>query len=111
MLESTSSARIVMTTVVSAEEASRIGHTLVDERLAACVTQLPPIHSIYRWHDQIESCSETMMLIKTSLDKLPALESRLRELHTYETPEFLVLPVESGSQTYLNWLQASMRSA
>jgi len=108
MLETTSSARVVMTTVVSAEEANRIGHTLVEERLAACVTQLLPIHSIYRWHDQIESSSETMMLIKTSLDQLPALEARLRELHSYETPEFLVLPVESGSHAYLNWLQSSV---
>jgi len=49
------------------------------------------------------------MLIKTSLDHLAALETRLRELHSYETPEFLVLPVESGSHAYLNWLQASMR--
>ena len=111
MLESTSSARIVVTTVVSAEEATRIGHALVEERLAACVTQFPPIHSIYRWHDQIESSAETMMLIKTSLDQLPGLEVRLRELHSYETPEFLVLPVESGSRAYLSWLQASMRPA
>jgi periplasmic divalent cation tolerance protein len=100
-----------MTTVVSAEEANRIGRSLVEERLAACATLLPPIHSIYRWHDQIESSSETMLLIKTSLDQLPALETRLRELHSYETPEFLVLPVESGSHAYLDWLQASMRPA
>ena len=111
MLEPTSSARIVVTTVVSAEEANRIGRTLVEERLAACSSKLPPIHSVYRWHDQIESSSETMMLIKTSVAQLPALETRLRELHSYETPEFLVLPVESGSHTYLDWLQASMRQA
>lgn len=111
MLEPTSSARIVVTTVVSAEEANRIGRTLVEERLAACSSQLLPIHSVYRWHDQIESSSETMMLIKTSVAQLPALETRLRELHSYETPEFLVLPVESGSHTYLDWLQASMRQA
>lgn len=108
MLEPTSSARVVMTTVVSAEEANRIGRTLVEERLAACATLLPPIHSIYRWHDQIESSAETMLLIKTSLDHLPALETRLRELHSYQTPEFLVLPVESGSHAYLDWLQASL---
>lgn len=111
MLEPTSSARVVMTTVVSPEEANRIGRILVEERLAACATLLPPIHSIYRWHDQIESSTETMLLIKTSLDQLPALETRLRALHSYQTPEFLVLPVESGSHAYLNWLQASLHTS
>ncbi len=111
MLEPALSARIVMTTVVSAEEANRIGRTLVEERLAACATLLPAIHSIYRWHDQIETSNETMLMIKTSLDKLPALEARLRELHSYQTPEFLVLPVESGSHAYLDWLQASIHPA
>ena len=108
MLEPTSTARIVMTTVVSAEEANRIGRTLVEERLAACATLLPPVHSIYRWHDQIESSNETMLLIKTSLDQLPALETHLREMHSYQTPEFLVLPVESGSHAYLDWLKTSV---
>ncbi len=108
MLETTSSARVVMTTVVSAEEANRIGRTLVEERLAACATLLPPVHSIYRWHDQIESSNETMLLIKTSLEHLPTLENRLHEMHSYQTPEFLVLPVESGSHAYLDWLKGSM---
>jgi periplasmic divalent cation tolerance protein len=111
MLEPTSSARVVMATVGSAEQASRIGRALVKERLAACATLLPPVQSIYRWRDQIETSSETMLLIKTSVHQLPALETRLRELHTYETPEFLVLPVESGSHSYLDWLQDSMRQA
>ncbi len=111
MLEPTTSARIAITTVVSAEEANRIGRTLVEERLAACATLLPPVHSIYRWHDKIESSNETMLLIKTSLDQVPALETRLRELHSYQTPEFLVFPVESGSRAYLDWLQASIGAA
>ena len=110
MLEPSSSARIVITTVVSAEEAARIGRALVEERLAACATLLPPIHSIYRWHDKIESSNESMLLIKTSLDQLPALETRLHEMHSYQTPEFLVLPVESGSQGYLDWLKSSLQS-
>jgi periplasmic divalent cation tolerance protein len=110
MLEPSSSARIVITTVVSAEEAARIGRALVEERLAACATLLPPIHSIYRWHDKIESSNEAMLLIKTSLDLLPALEIRLHEMHSYQTPEFLVLPVESGSQAYLDWLKSSLQS-
>ena len=105
MLETTSSARIVMTTVVSREEAARLGRTLVEERLVACATLLPPIHSIYRWHNQIESSAETLLLLKTTLEQLPALETRLQELHSYQTPEFLVLAIEAGSHRYLKWLQ------
>jgi len=105
MLESTSSARIVMTTVVGAEEATRMGKILVEERLAACATLLPPIHSIYRWHNKIESSAETLLLLKTQVEQLAALETRLQELHEYQTPEFLVLAVEAGSHTYLAWLR------
>ena len=110
MLESTSSARIVMTTVVSPEEAARLGRVLVEERLAACATLLPAVHSIYHWNDKIESSSECMLLLKTASDRLPALEARLHELHSYQTPEFLVLAVEAGSHPYLAWLHASLRT-
>ena len=110
MLETTSSARIVMTTVVSPEAATRLGRTLVEERLAACATLLPPVHSIYRWHNQIEASAETLLLLKTASDQLPALESRLHELHGYQTPEFLVLAVEAGSHPYLAWLHACLRA-
>jgi periplasmic divalent cation tolerance protein len=108
MLEATSSVRIVMTTVESAEEAARLGRTLVEERLAACATSLPRVHSIYWWQGEIESSDETLLLLKTANERLPALESRLKELHSYETPEFLVLGVEAGSQSYLSWLSNSL---
>jgi periplasmic divalent cation tolerance protein len=109
MLESTSSARIVMTTVVSPEEAARLGRALVEERLAACATLLPAVHSIYHWKGQIESSAECLLLLKTATHRLPALEARLNELHSYQTPEFLVLAVEAGSHPYLAWLYASLR--
>jgi periplasmic divalent cation tolerance protein len=104
MLEGTSSARVVLTTAASPEEAARLGRTLVEERLAACATLVPAVESIYRWQGKIESSSETLLLLKTESDRLAALESRLRELHSYQTPEFLVLEVESGSHPYLAWL-------
>jgi periplasmic divalent cation tolerance protein len=104
MLEATSTARIVMTTVASAEDAARLGRTLVEERLAACATVLPSAHSIYSWQGKIESSDETLLLLKTATDQLPALESRLQELHSYEITEVLVIEIEAGSQSYLKWL-------
>lgn len=109
MLETSSLARIVLTTAADAEEAGRLGRTLIEERLAACATIAPAVHSIYRWEGEIESSTESLLLLKTSQEKLPALEARLHELHSYKTPEFLVLAVESGSSDYLSWLQSCLR--
>jgi periplasmic divalent cation tolerance protein len=109
MLEFTLSVRIVMTTVANPEEAARLGRALVEERLAACATLLPAVHSIYHWKDQVESSAECLLLLKTASDPLAALEVRLHQLHSYQTPEFLVLAVEAGSQPYLAWLHASLR--
>lgn len=102
------SARIVLTTTADAEEAGRLAQLLVDERLAACVTLIPTARSVYRWKEQIETASETLLLIKTGEEQLPALEMRLHALHSYETPEFLVFKVESGSPGYLAWLAANL---
>ena len=109
MLESTSTARIVLTTVASPAEGVRLGRTLVEERLVACATLVPAVESIYRWQGKIESSAETLLLLKTTGDRLPALEARLTELHSYQTPEFVVLAIESGSHPYLAWLEASLR--
>jgi len=108
MVEATSSARIVLTTAASPEEASRMGLKLVEERLAACATLVPTVESIYRWKEDIETSTETLLLLKTEAGQLAALEARLHELHSYQTPEFLVLGVDSGSQRYLSWLHASL---
>ncbi len=110
MLQTSPQARIVLTTSADAEEAARMGRVLVEERLAACATLIPAVQSIYRWQGEIESSSESLLLLKTTPEKLAALEARLHELHSYETPEFLVLNVESGSRLYLEWLQTCLHS-
>ena len=109
MPDSTPPARLVLTTAANPEEASRLARTLVEERLAACATLIPDVQSIYHWEGQIESSTETLLLLKTGPDQLTALEARLHELHSYQTPEFLVLRVEAGSHPYLEWLQSSLR--
>ena len=101
-------ARIVLTTTTTLEEAKQLGRTLVEECLAACATVIPVVESIYRWKGNIESASETMLLLKTGIDQLAALEARLRQLHSYEVPEFLVLPIETGSRAYLEWMLSSL---
>ena len=101
-------ARIVLTTAANPEEARVLGRALVEEHLAACATLIPAVESIYRWKGNIESSSETMLLLKTGADQLAALETRLRQLHSYEVPEFLVLPFETGSRAYLDWMLESL---
>src|SRR5208282_4892961 len=101
-------ARIVLTTAANPEEGEQLARTLVEEQLAACTTLIPAVRSIYRWQGKIEDSTETMLLIKTGAEQLAALEVRIRALHTYATPEFLVLEVESGSPGYLDWLVASL---
>jgi periplasmic divalent cation tolerance protein len=109
MTEPTLHARIVLTTAANHDEAARLAGTLVEERLAACATLIPTVESVYRWEGQVESSTETLLLLKTAADQLAALEARLHELHSYQVPEFLVLNVESGSHAYLEWLLASLR--
>jgi periplasmic divalent cation tolerance protein len=111
MVDETASARIVISTAGSPEEAAIIARELVERRLAACVNRLPGLASVYRWQGAVEEADEVLLLIKTSADRLPALEIALRELHSYEVPEFLVLPVAEGSAAYLEWLFASVKKA
>lgn len=105
---STPCACIVLSTAASPEEAARVSRELVERRLAACVSCLPGLLSVYRWQDAVEEADEILLLIKTSTENLPALEAALLELHSYEVPEFLVLPVAAGSQGYLDWLFAAV---
>lgn len=106
MAESPTTARIVLTTAGSPVEASRIGRALVAERLAACVTVIPSVESIFEWQGKTDVATETLMLLKTDAAQIRALETRLLALHSYETPEFLVLNVEAGSAGYLAWMQS-----
>jgi periplasmic divalent cation tolerance protein len=108
MLQSSPSARIVLTTTSNLDEANRLGKTLVQERLVACATLIPAVESIYSWKGELETNNETMLMLKTDSHSLDALEARLTQLHSYETPEFLVISVEAGSQAYLAWMHGSL---
>jgi periplasmic divalent cation tolerance protein len=97
--------RIVLSTAGSEEEAHKIAHILVKRRLAACVNIVPRVQSIYRWKGEIESAQEWLLLIKTRVDKFPAVRDAIGELHSYEVPECIVLEIEDGSLPYLQWLE------
>ncbi len=96
-------AAIVLTTLAAEADAAALARTLVEERLAACVNVLPEMTSVYRWKGDIEQDREQQLVIKTSAESIEALRARLRELHPYELPEFLVLNAQS-SQAYLAWI-------
>jgi periplasmic divalent cation tolerance protein len=86
--------------------ARRIADALVGERLAACVTVLPGVHSVYRWQEAIERADETMLLIKTVRERLEPLTARVASLHPYELPELVAVEVAGGLPGYLGWVAA-----
>lgn len=100
---------VVLATTKDGAEAERIAERLIDERLAACVNVLPAVSSTYRWKGRVEHAGEVLLLMKTSNEKLDRLMARVRELHSYEIPEILALPIERGSPEYLKWLEDSLR--
>ncbi len=99
---------MVWTTLGDEANAAAMARTLVTERLAACVSVHAPMESIYRWKDGIEQDRERQVVIKTTTSRLASLAARLRELHPYDVPEFLVTPVVEGGDDYLAWLEASV---
>ena len=101
---------VVLVTCGWVEEARKIGHALVEERLAACVNVVQaPVESIYRWKGRVDTATEFLMIIKSSRERFSALEERIRKLHSYEISEIIALPIEKGSRHYLAWLTDSVR--
>ena len=98
---------IILCTCPDQTIAERIAETVVGERLAACVNIVPGLTSIYRWQGQVQRDAELLLIIKTRSARYPALEARIRELHPYEIPEIIALPVQAGLAAYLHWITAS----
>jgi periplasmic divalent cation tolerance protein len=101
--------RIVLSTAGSEDEARKIAHHLVEHHLAACVNLVPRVESIYRWQGKIESSQESLLVIKTTAEKFPAVRDAIRELHSYELPECIAISVEDGSAVYLEWIADSLQ--
>jgi periplasmic divalent cation tolerance protein len=104
--------RIVIVTCANAAEARRIARAAVEKRLAACANILGgSVQSVYRWKRRVETARETLMLLKTTAKRLTKLEREVKRLHSYDVPEFVVVPIVAGSREYLGWVAESVKSA
>jgi len=102
---------VLVLTTFPVDGADTLASVLVEERLAACVNVLEPIRSVYRWNGRVETAVERQVMIKTAAAKIAALEVRVKQLHPYDLPEFIVLGIDSGSHAYLAWLGESTQGA
>ena len=98
---------LVLTTLPNDDSTTaELARTLIVERLAACVNVHGPMASTYRWKGRVERDAERQVVIKTTRDRLEALRKRIHELHPYELPELVVIDIDGGSDTYLDWVKA-----
>lgn len=98
---------LVLTTCPDRSTATRIATALLEEKLAACVNQVPGIRSLYRWEGRIEHDDEVLMLVKTTTTAYESTEALIRKHHPYELPEVIAVPLAAGSSTYLEWITKS----
>ena len=99
---------IVLTSAGSEAEASKIARALVERKLAACVNIVPKIQSVYRWKGEIEEAEESLLIVKTGRTQQDEVSAAIRELHSYELPECVVLAIDGGSEKYLAWITDSL---
>ena len=99
---------IALNTCPDEQVASKIAQKLVENRLAACVNIIPAIKSVYRWQGKTEQDNEVLLIIKTRKDVFSRLEAQIREDHPYELPEIVAVPIDTGLQSYLDWIDESL---
>ena len=102
---------LILTTLPADADADAFATALVEAQLAACVNLLPVMESVYRWDGRVQRDSERQLIIKTSRERVATLWQRVRELHPYDVPEFIVLPIVDGNEAYLRWIGESTRTA
>lgn len=100
---------VVLVTVPNAATATKIADALVEEQFAACVNTLPGVMSTYRWQGKVQREEELLLIIKTTHEKLIALQERVIQLHPYEVPEVIALNIADGHAAYLNWITDNTR--
>ena len=103
-----STAQIVLTTAGTQEEARKIARQLVERKLAACVNIVPQIESVYRWQGKVESATEWLLIVKTTTEASQRVRDAIRDLHSYELPECVMIGINGGSGEYLKWLEENV---
>jgi periplasmic divalent cation tolerance protein len=96
---------LASTTVPNLEVAERIARRLVEDRLAACVQIVQGIRSVYRWQGRVQEEAEVLLLVKTAEPQIPRIEALLHQIHPYELPELVSVPISGGSAAYLRWVE------
>jgi periplasmic divalent cation tolerance protein len=100
---------LVYITTSGEEESKKIGRTIVEERLAGCVNIIPTIKSLYWWKGEIEDDNESILIVKTKVGNIENIIKRVKEIHSYENPAILAIPIIEGSKTYLDYLDGEIR--
>jgi len=100
---------VIFITTSSIDEAKKLGRTLVEEKLVACSNILSPVHSIYQWKGEMCEGEEALLVLKTKRELFRQIESRVRELHSYDVPEIIAMPIIEGSEDYLSWVESETR--
>lgn len=101
---------VCLTTVADEQQARALARSIVESNQAACVNLIRGVSSIYRWKSNVEEEQEILLIIKTRKDHVGSLFELIKSQHSYETPEFVELPIQSGSQDYLSWIDRTVRS-
>ncbi|MBG5948696.1 MULTISPECIES: divalent-cation tolerance protein CutA [Proteus] len=99
---------IAYSTAPNEKIANEIAHYLINAKLAACVSLIPQVKSIYHWNNEIIEDNEILMMIKSEKSKQQNLIDTLVEIHPYDTPEVIIVPIENGFKGYINWIQTSL---
>ena len=100
---------LVYITTSGEEESKKIGKTIVEERLAGCINIIPTIESLYWWKGEIEEDNESVLIAKTKVSNIGNIIKRVKEIHSYENPAILAIPIINGSKDYLDYLDAEIR--
>jgi len=106
-IETASDALVVLITWPASQDPGPFARSLVDARLAACVNVLPPMQSVYRWDGHVEEASEQLLVVKTTRARVEPLTAHVTEMHPYDVPEVVALPVDSGLDAYLAWVTSA----
>jgi len=102
---------VIYSTVPDLQTARLISQDLIEKKLAACVSILPGIESVYRWQGTVHSEAEFLLIIKTSAEKFRSLEAEIIHLHPYQVPEIIALPVSAANEKYIQWVRGELHEA